>query len=118
MHPNSSRRETSPASSTPYGKKLSSTRWTAYSEFSKGCVSVYARLIRTPQTNHSGPNVQCIVTYLIAYLCPHLQKQYSVNLVANPWGDIGCKQKISKHIDPTCSVMLVVVIKLNFILTY
>lgn len=41
-----------------------------------------------------------------------------VNLVSNPWGDIGSKQEINKHIDPTRSVMLVVVMKLNFILTY
>lgn len=36
--------------------------------------------------NHSQPNVHCTVLYLMAYLCIHLQKQYSCKSCINPLG--------------------------------
>lgn len=67
-------------------KKLSFTWWPDYRELINRCVSICARLIKMQQANHSWPNVQCIVAYLIACLCTHLQKQYSCKSSIKPLG--------------------------------
>lgn len=100
------------------GQELRPSSRTDYRALSKEYVSTMPGWLKCRKgITHS---LMCIALYCIwwhiyAYI---FRNNILVSLVSTPWGDIGSEQEISKHIDPTCSAMLVVVMKLNFILTY
>lgn len=100
------------------GQELSPSRWTDCRELSEEYVSIMPGWLKCRK--HITHCLMCIALYRIwwhiyAYI---FRNNILVSLVSTPWGDIGSMQEISKHIDPTCSAMFIVVMKLNFILTY